>query len=56
VVTGEAVGVVSAQLDSGVSEACLRIRAYAYFSGRRLLGVAEAVLVGDLRFRPEHRR
>jgi hypothetical protein len=48
-----AVGVVSAQLSSGLPEAYLRLRAYALLSGRRLLPTAEAVLAGDLRFVPD---
>jgi len=45
-----AVGVVSAQLHSGLTEAYLRLRAHAFLTGRRLLHTAEAVLSGDLRF------
>lgn len=48
-----AVAVVSVQLSVGLSEAYLRLRAYALLSGRRLLSTAEAVLAGDLRFVPD---
>jgi hypothetical protein len=53
-VINQAVGFVSAQLDQGLTEAYLRLRAYAYLSGCRLLNTAEAVLAGDLRFAPDH--
>ena len=53
-VINHAVGVVSVQLHSGLTDAYLRLRAHAYLSGRRLLDTAEAVLAGDVRFTPDH--
>jgi hypothetical protein len=50
VTINQAVGVVSSQLHSGLTEAYLRLRAHAFLSGHRLLQTAEAVLAGDLRF------
>lgn len=47
----QAVDAVSAQLRSDASEAYLRLRAYAFLSNRRLLGAAEDVLAGRVRFR-----
>ena len=49
----QAVRVVSVQLHGGLPDAYLRLRAYAYLSGRRLRHTAEAVLAGDLRFAPD---
>jgi hypothetical protein len=46
----QAVGMISAQLDSEVTTAFLRLRAYAFRTGRRLLDVSEDVVNGTLRF------
>lgn len=49
----QAVGMVSAQLDSEVTTAFLRLRAHAFRTGRRLLSVADDVVNGRLRFDEE---
>ncbi|MGW4400957.1 GAF domain-containing protein [Amycolatopsis nivea] len=49
-----ATGIVAAQLDCPVAEALLRLRAYAYVSGRRLSEVADDVLAGVLHLPPDH--
>ncbi len=49
----QAVGMVSAQLDSEVTTAFLRLRAHAFRTSRRLLSVADDVVTGRLRFDEE---
>jgi len=51
----QAAGVVSAQLNSTMTEAYLRLRVHAFLSGRRLRHVADDVLSGELRFVPDAR-
>jgi hypothetical protein len=46
----QATGVVSVQLDTGLSEAFVRLRAHAFLTSRSLADVAEDVLAGRLRF------
>ncbi len=43
---------VAAQLDASVSQALVRLRAYAFGNGRPLTEVAEAVVDRALRFDP----
>ncbi|MFB9925944.1 GAF domain-containing protein [Amycolatopsis halotolerans] len=49
-----ATGTVAAQLGCPVTEALLRLRAFAYVSGRRLSEVADDVTAGVLRLPPDH--
>ncbi|MBB1159868.1 MULTISPECIES: GAF and ANTAR domain-containing protein [Amycolatopsis] len=49
-----ATGMAAAQLGCPVAEASLRLRAYAYVSGRRLSEVADDVVAGVLRLPPDH--
>ncbi|WP_052395902.1 GAF and ANTAR domain-containing protein [Kutzneria sp. 744] len=49
-VVHQATGVISVQLRSGLSEAFLRLRGHAFFTGRGLADVAEDVIEGRLRF------
>ncbi len=46
----QAVGMVSVQLDIGMSDALARLRAHAYASGQRLIDVAEDVIARRFRF------
>lgn len=48
-----ATGMVAAQLRCTVAEALLRLRAYAYVTGRRLSEVADDVTAGVLRLPPD---
>lgn len=50
----QAIGMVAVQLDSGMGEACLRLRAIACVQGRRLSDTAADVITGHLRYHPEH--
>ena len=50
----QAAGMVSAQLDVGVEDALVRLRAFAYAQDRRLARVARDVLERRLRFTREH--
>ena len=58
-VVHQAAGMVSIQLDVSVAEALIRLRAYAFRSGRPINDVAAAVVKRELRFseppRPEDR-
>lgn len=47
-----AIGVVSIQLESGLTEAFLRLRARAFATGRPLSEIAEDVLTQRMRFNP----
>jgi hypothetical protein len=49
----QATGMVSIQLCCTLTEASLRLRGHAYATGRRLSGVAEDVIAGLLRLRPD---
>ena len=49
----QAAGMVSAQLGVSVTDALIRLRAYAYAQDRRLTDVAHAVLARRLRFLPD---
>lgn len=51
----QAAGMVSVQLGVQVSEALVRLRAYAFVHERRLADVAAAVLARRLRFGPDRR-
>ncbi len=51
----QAAGMVSVQLGVGVSEALVRLRAYAYAHDRRLAEVAADVVARRLRFAPDRR-
>lgn len=48
----QATGMVSVQLNVDVTEAIIRLRAYAYLNDRRLAEVAAAVVARQLRFGP----
>ncbi|HEU5158433.1 MAG TPA: GAF and ANTAR domain-containing protein [Streptosporangiaceae bacterium] len=48
----QATGMVSVQLGVGVTEALIRLRAYAYIHDRRLMDVAADVVARRLRFAP----
>lgn len=48
----DAIGVVSTQLNSGLTEAFLRLRARAFASGRPLSEIADDVLAQRVRFAP----
>lgn len=50
----QATGMVLVQLDVGVREAYLRLRAHAFAEGLPLRDVAHAVVTRALRFNPEH--
>jgi hypothetical protein len=45
----QASGMISAQLDTGVADALVRLRAYAYASDQSIDEVAAAVMAGTLR-------
>jgi len=49
-VVHQASGMVAAQLDMSVAHALIRLRAYAFGSGRPLLEVAKAVVAREFRF------
>jgi hypothetical protein len=46
----QAAGMVSAQLECGVGQALVRLRAFAFGNGRTLTSVAEDVVARRLRF------
>lgn len=50
----QAVGVIAAQLDVGVAEALVRLRAYAFSTDQRLSEVAHAVLARRIRLGSDH--
>ncbi|MCX4824533.1 GAF and ANTAR domain-containing protein [Streptomyces sp. NBC_01142] len=49
----QATGMLTVQLDAGIEEAFIRLRAYAYAHGRRLAEVADDVVARRLRFPPD---
>ncbi|WP_326719103.1 ANTAR domain-containing protein [Streptomyces sp. NBC_00243] len=49
----QATGMLTAQLDVGIDEAFVRLRAYAYMQGRRLADVAADVVARRLHFSPD---
>lgn len=49
----QATGMLTAQLDVGIDEAFVRLRAYAYMQGRRLVDVATDVVARRLHFSPD---
>ncbi|GAB3718942.1 hypothetical protein GCM10027598_31150 [Amycolatopsis oliviviridis] len=49
----QATGMVSVQLDIGLPDALVRLRARAYASDRRLDEVAQDMVLGRLTFRPD---
>ncbi|MFF4060218.1 ANTAR domain-containing protein [Streptomyces sp. NPDC001668] len=49
----QATGVLTVQLEVGIDEAFVRLRAYAYTQGRRLADVAADVVAHRLRFSPD---
>ena len=52
-VVHQATGMISVQLDSDLTVAFVRLRAHAYFTGRRLSQVARDVVERRLRFEPD---
>jgi hypothetical protein len=52
-VVHQASGMVAVQLDIGVGEALIRLRAYAFGHDRKLADVARDVVARRLRFEPE---
>ncbi|MDQ6697895.1 MAG: GAF and ANTAR domain-containing protein [Actinomycetota bacterium] len=53
-VVHQAAGMMSAQLEVGVAQALVRLRAYAFSHERRLVDVARSVVDRRLRFSDEH--
>ncbi|MET9454892.1 GAF and ANTAR domain-containing protein [Streptomyces canus] len=49
----QATGILTVQLEVGIDEAFVRLRAYAYTQGRRLADVAADVVAHRLRFSPD---
>ena len=49
-VVHQATGMIAAQLDVGVAEAMIRLRAYAFANGRLLRDVADDVVARRVRF------
>jgi hypothetical protein len=49
----QATGILTVQLEVGIDEAFVRLRAYAYTQGRRLPDVAADVVAHRLRFSPD---
>jgi hypothetical protein len=49
-VVHQATGMISAQLDTGVAEALIRLRSYAYAQDRPIDEIADLVVAGTLRF------
>ncbi|MEU3282646.1 ANTAR domain-containing protein [Streptomyces antibioticus] len=49
----QAIGILTVQLEVGIDEAFVRLRAYAYTQGRRLADVAADVVAHRLRFSPD---
>jgi hypothetical protein len=49
----QAGGILTVQLELGIDEAFVRLRAYAYTQGRRLADVATDVVAHRLRFSPD---
>jgi len=50
----QATGILTVQLDIGIDEAFVRLRAYAYTQGRRLADVAADVVAHRIRFSPDN--
>ncbi len=49
-VVHQATGMIAVQIDSGVDEALVRLRAHAFSSDRPIVEVAEDIVTGQLRF------
>jgi len=49
----QATGMLTEQLGVGITEAFIRLRAYAYAHDRRLAEVARAIVARRLRLRPD---